>query len=73
MFVEFTYSDLDKDVAQTTVPFLDAQEVSSIEPVPLKGAGLFHKGRNHFGGFIAPKIITYDFSPHLKPALPEEE
>lgn len=72
-YIEFTHSDIDRDVAQTTVPFLDAQEVSPVEPVPLSGAGIFHKGRHHFGGFITPKIITYDFSKHMKAAFPEEE
>lgn len=55
------------------MPFLDAQEVVPIEPVPLSGAGIFHKGRNNFGGFLAPKVITYDFSKHMHPAFPEEE
>ncbi|XP_066151748.1 uncharacterized protein [Euwallacea fornicatus] len=72
-FIEFTNSDMDRDVAQTTVPFLDAQKVESLEPVPLTGAGIFHKGRNFFGGFIAPKIITFDVSKYLKAAFPSEE
>lgn len=72
-FIEFTHSDLDRDVAQTTVPFIDAQEVSPSDPVPLSGAGIYHKGRKHFGGFIALKVITYDFSKHLKAAFPGEE
>lgn len=72
-YVEFINSDIDRDVAQTTVPFLDAQRVVPLNPVPLSGAGVFHKGRPNFGGFIAPKIITYDFSKHLRAAFPEEE
>ncbi|VEN36573.1 unnamed protein product [Callosobruchus maculatus] len=72
-YIEFTNTDIDKDVAQTTVPFLDAQKVESFRPVPLSGAGVFHKGRDHFGGFVAPKLITYDFSKHLKAAFPEEQ
>lgn len=64
---------MDRDAAQTTVPFLDSQPVESLQPVPLSGAGIFHKGQKNFGGFIAPKIITYDFSKHLQPAFPEEE
>lgn len=69
MYVEFTHTDMDRDAAQTTVPFLDAQPVESLLPVPLSGAGIFHKGRRNFGGFLAPKIITYDFSQHLMPAF----
>lgn len=58
---------MDRDAAQTTVPFIDAQPVTSLTPVPLIGAGIFYKGRDFFGGFITPKIITYDFSKHLIP------
>lgn len=64
---------MDRDAAQTTVPFFDAQPVESLQAVPLSGAGIFHKGQNHFGGFIAPKIITYDFGKHLQSAFPENE
>ncbi|XP_969643.2 uncharacterized protein LOC658141 isoform X1 [Tribolium castaneum] len=72
-YIEFTNSDMDRDAAQTTVPFLDAQPVDSLQPVPLSGAGIFHKGQKYFGGFIAPKLITYDFSKHLQIAFPESE
>jgi hypothetical protein len=72
-YVEFTNTDMDRDAAQTTVPFLDAQPVDSLQPVPLSGAGIYHKGHKNFGGFIAPKIITYDYSKHLQAAFPEEE
>lgn len=71
-YVEFVNTDFERDVAQTTVPFLDAQNVESLLPVPLSGAGIFHKGRENFGGFVAPKIITYDFSKHLSAGFPEE-
>lgn len=72
MYVEFTHTDIDRDAAQTTVPFIDAQPVESLLPVPLSGAGIFHKGRKNFGGFIAPKIISYDFSQHLAAAFERE-
>lgn len=65
-FVELTHTDLDRDVAQTTVPYLDAQEVTSIPPVALSGAGIFHKGAPLSGGFVAMKLITYDFGPHIQ-------
>ncbi|XP_044253043.1 uncharacterized protein LOC123004011 isoform X2 [Tribolium madens] len=72
-YIEFTNTDMDRDAAQTTVPFFDAQPVDSLQPVPLTGAGIFHKGQKYFGGFIAPKLITYDFSKHLQIAFPESE
>ncbi|CAG9812536.1 unnamed protein product [Phaedon cochleariae] len=65
-YIEFTNTDLNRDAGQTTVPFLDAQKLESLQAVPLSGAGLFHKGGPFSGGFITPKLITYDFSKHLK-------
>lgn len=64
-FIRFRESDRSKDASQTTVPFFDAQPVVPAVPVPLSGAGLFHKGLPKFGGFIAPKVITYDLSSLL--------
>ncbi|XP_055914156.1 uncharacterized protein LOC129947566 isoform X2 [Eupeodes corollae] len=65
-YIEFTHTSKDRDAAQTTVPFIDIQEVTSNPPVPLSGVGLYHKGRNNFGGFIAPKLITYDFTSYVR-------
>lgn len=68
-FIKFTHSDIGKDAAQTTVPFLDSQEVSSTPAMPLQGVGLFFKGQNGFGGFIAPKIETLDFTAFIRANL----
>lgn len=72
-FIEFGASDVDADLGQTTVPYLDAQDVVSVPPVALSGAGLYHKGQAGFGGFVAPKLITYDYARHIEiPATPEK-
>lgn len=65
-FIKFTHSDLNKDAAQTTVPFLDAQDVVNNPPVPLEGIGIFVKGQDGYGGFIAPKIKTFDYGPYVQ-------
>lgn len=65
-FVKFTNSDIDKDAAQTTVPFLDAQEVVNSPPVPLEGLGIFLKSQDGYGGFITPKIKTFDYGPYVQ-------
>lgn len=57
---------MDSDLAQNTVPYLDAQDVTSIPPVALSGAGIYHKGQSYYGGFVAPKLYTYDFAPHIE-------
>lgn len=59
-----------KDASQTTVPFLDAQDVVNDPPVPLEGVGLFLKGQDGFGGFITPKIMTFDYGPYVQKPLP---
>lgn len=64
-FIKFGPSDKYKDIAQTTIPFIDSQLVESHNPGPLSGVGLFHKGYPGYGGFIAPKILNYNFSPHI--------
>ncbi len=58
-FIKFQPSDMDKDAAQSTVPYLDTTTVSAY--VPLSGVGLYYKSTNGYGGFIAPKLITFDF------------
>lgn len=65
-FIEFTHTDLDRDVGQTTVPYIDAQDVISRVPVALGGAGIYHKGQMLYGGFIGLKLITYDFQPYIQ-------
>ncbi|KAH8252483.1 hypothetical protein KR032_000210, partial [Drosophila birchii] len=64
-FMEFTSSSQQKDAAQNTVPFMDVQEVVPQPPVPLVGLGIYHKGRPGYGGFFAPKVVTFDFSKNL--------
>lgn len=65
-FIKFTHSDIGKDAAQNTVPFLDSQEVSAEPAMPLQGVGLYFKGQSGYGGFIAPKIETLDFGIYIR-------
>lgn len=65
-YIDFVNSDIDTDAAQSTVPFIDTQDVICEPKVPLSGVGLYHKGRDLSGGFVGLKVITYDFSPHIK-------
>ncbi|XP_043516156.1 uncharacterized protein LOC122531915 isoform X3 [Frieseomelitta varia] len=69
-YLNFAPSDRKKDAAQNTIPFLDIQSVESNPPVPIAGAGIFHKGRLASGGYVAMRLITYDFSKHLQVDLP---
>lgn len=64
-FVEFTHTDMFKDAGQTTIPFIDSQDVVTTVPTPLVGAGVYYKSTPGYGGFIGLKIVTYDFTHHL--------
>ncbi|XP_057334222.1 uncharacterized protein LOC130673271 [Microplitis mediator] len=56
--VKFARSDLAKDAGQSVYPYFDSQEVVTDPSFPLGGIGLFKRGTEGFGGFVAPKIYT---------------
>ena len=56
-----------KDAAQTTIPYIDSQEVAPSAGVWFTGVGLYHKGRIGYGGFVGFLVKTLDFSNHLLP------
>lgn len=66
-FVEFQPSDIKKDLAQVTVPYIETVYLEATEPRPLSGLGLYYKGEYGFGGFVALKLRAYDFGPTVKP------
>lgn len=67
-FVKFGPTDRDADAAQVTVPFLDGTFVEG-NPALLSGVGLYYKGQPHFGGFIAPYLIAFDFGSLIEPMV----
>lgn len=64
-FIKFAPTDYWNDVMQLTVPFIDTQRVEPYNPIPLSGAGLYHKTSSDSGGFIAAKLIVLDFEPYI--------
>lgn len=70
-YLEFTHTDFGKDIAQTTIPFIDSQPIENYPHVPLRGAGIYYKGNPWYGGFIAPSITAYDYSKHMEMNFPE--
>jgi len=62
-YIQFDTTSAYKDVAQTVIPFVDAQPVTQTSW--LAGAGLYHKGRLGFGGFVGLSLETFDYSRHL--------
>lgn len=67
LVVEFKPTDVEKDAAQHTVPYLDSLMAQPKHAVPLSGIGLYHKNQPGFGGFIAPQVIVYNFEPYISP------
>lgn len=65
-YVQFGPSDRWSDVAQSTVPFIDTQTVRPQVAVPLAGIGLYYKGVPGFGGYVAPKVVTFDYASYVK-------
>ncbi|XP_066151754.1 uncharacterized protein [Euwallacea fornicatus] len=70
--IQFTHSDFGKDAAQNTIPFLDVQEVAAEPAVPLSGVGIYYKGNEGYGGFVAPRIQTYDYGSLASAEFPEK-
>lgn len=64
-YIEFEASSLEKDVSQTTVPFLDATPVFPNPPTWLTGIGIYHKGQPGYGGFLAFRVSTINFTNYL--------
>lgn len=65
-FIEFQPTDRVKDISQTTIPYIDTQLVEPSHPAPLAGIGIYYKGSDGFGGYIAPYLITYDYLVHIR-------
>ena len=70
-FIEFQVSSLEKDVSQNTVPFIEATPVFTQPPTWLTGIGIYHKGQPGYGGYVAFRIATLNFSYYMM--LPSKE
>lgn len=66
-FVSFDSTTASKDVAQTTIPYIDSQNVAPNSGVWITGIGLYHKGHIGYGGYVGFVVKTFDFSTHLLP------
>lgn len=62
-YVQFGPTDLDYDIGQSTVPFIETYQIESRNPAVLGGIGLTYKSAGYdSAGFIALKTFTYDFN-----------
>lgn len=66
-FLSFATSNFESDLGQTTVPYIDIQDVTTTIPYPMAGAGIYYRKSQDdtYAGFIALKLKSYDFSRHL--------
>lgn len=63
-FIKLQTSNVFEDVGQFMMPKINVKEVFPKLRVPLSGVGLDYKVRQESGGFIGPKLLTYDQSRH---------
>lgn len=63
--IDFQPSDVEKDAAQSTIPFIDASPLQS--NIPLSGVGLHLKSQVGYGGFVAPKLVVFDSGLYITP------
>lgn len=61
-YLQFTHSSIENDAAQSTIPYIDAQEVTLEPPMPLSGVGLYYKAKKGSGGFVGAQIMIYDYN-----------
>lgn len=61
-FIQFGHSNLKTDSGQTAVPFWDIQTVAPEPAVPLMGVGFVWKSVDNSGGFVAPVVLSPDYS-----------
>lgn len=58
--IQFVPTSWAKDMAQTTVPYIDSILVETPEMEPLSGVGLFIKFQTGYGSYVAPRLVTQD-------------
>ncbi|XP_063708688.1 uncharacterized protein LOC134837250 [Culicoides brevitarsis] len=64
-FITFTTTSVHEDLGQTTIPFFDTQPLQSPVSVVQSGVGLYHRSTKNFAGFIAPRLIAFNFTDYF--------
>lgn len=64
-YIKFGPTGYLQDVGQRTIPLIDTKAVEPRYLVPIAGLGLHYKRIEYYAGYIAPKLIVYDFEPHI--------
>ena len=64
-FVKITTTNIENDIGQTTIPWIDMQKVEPVPHMPLSGAGLYHKiveGEAGGSGYLGIMLFTKDIN-----------
>ncbi|KAJ8684247.1 hypothetical protein QAD02_020039 [Eretmocerus hayati] len=61
-YLKFGTTGFKYDAGQSTIPFIDIQNVTTSPPAPLSGVGIYHRNRQDTGGYLALKIFTFNFA-----------
>lgn len=59
-YVEFGPADVQKNIAQSTVPFIEGMPVEPYEPAALSGVGIYYKTLPGSGGIVGAKVVIHD-------------
>ncbi|KAF7988535.1 hypothetical protein HCN44_001108 [Aphidius gifuensis] len=61
-YIHFQQTDKKKDAGQSSIPYLDIQEVVSNPPRALQGLGIYYKGSRGYGGFVGIRGFIADMN-----------
>ena len=64
-YIVFQNTDLEKDAGQLTIPYFDAQVLTTIPPTWISGVNLHYKTSPGSGGFVAFQMQHYNVTPHF--------
>lgn len=66
-YLNFSVSNFESDLGQTTIPFIDIQNVTTTVPFPMAGVGIYYKRNKNdkASGLIGLKLKSFDFSVHV--------
>lgn len=59
-YVEFDPANVQKNIAQSTVPFVEGVAVEPYEPAALSGVGIYYKTLPGSGGIVGAKVVIHD-------------
>lgn len=74
-YVHLQSTDMEKDLAQTTIPYIDIQPIETQPAQPLIGVGMYYKSYKNlgggFGGYMGLHAFHRNYTDIIKPEAME--